>query len=168
MALAFSSNPKLLFGSLKSSLELINASAGVNKLLLTGKEGMALGADINSQVAALGGLGLNDLAASTSDLAYFVLRMDSVFHFHVPLFKYLMFLDIGEPRPARQTVVLYHKEKENAIVFSKKIAFSQIFFQRMALSNISKQDEKQKSHYFNFIDALFFIKTDCHIYGHTS
>ena len=38
----------------------------------------------------------------------------------------------------------------------------------MALCNINKQDEKQKSHYFKFIDALFIIKTDYHIYGHIS
>ena len=76
---------QLLLGVLESSLELIHASAGVNKLLLTGEEGMALGADINSQVAALGGLGFNNLAASASDFANFVIRMDSVFHFHVPL-----------------------------------------------------------------------------------
>ena len=119
-ACPFLENPiirKLLLGVLESSLELIHASACINKLLLTGKEGMALGADINFQVAALGGLGFHNFATSASDRANFVIRMDSVFHFHVPLFKYLMFFDIGEPRPARQTVVLYHKEKKFAIVF---------------------------------------------------
>ena len=55
---------------------------------------MALGANINSQVAALGGLGFNNLAACASDGANFVVRMDSVFHSHVPLFKNLMFFDI--------------------------------------------------------------------------
>ena len=114
---------KLLLEVLKSSLELIHASAGVNKLLLTGEERMALGANINSQVAALGGLGFNNFATSAFDSANFVVRMDSVFHVHVPLFKNLMFFDIREPRHARQTIVLYHKQEENAIVFSKKCIF---------------------------------------------
>ena len=56
---------------------------------------MALGADINSQLAALGGLGFNNLAACASDNANFIVRMDSIFHFHVPLFNNLMFFDIG-------------------------------------------------------------------------
>ena len=71
----------------KSLLELVNTSAGVNKLLLAGKEGMALGADINLQLAALGGLGFNNFAACTSDGAGFVIRMDSVLHCNVPHFK---------------------------------------------------------------------------------
>ena len=89
MQLAFSSNrfPELLLGSFESSLELINASARVNKLLLARKEGMALGANFNSYLAALGGLGFNNFATCTSDGAGFILRMDSVFHGHVPLFK---------------------------------------------------------------------------------
>lgn len=85
---------KLLLERSDSLLELINASAGVNKLLLTGKEGVALGANINLQLAALRGLGFNNFAASASDLANFVIRMDSFFHVHVPLFKILMFFDI--------------------------------------------------------------------------
>ena len=82
-------------GVRKSSLELIYASARVNELLLTREERMALGADINSNLAALRGLGFHNFAACASDGAYFILRMDSVFHFHVPLFKNLMFFDIG-------------------------------------------------------------------------
>ena len=108
---------ELLLRICQSSLELVNASACVNELLLTGEEGMALGANFNSQFAALGGSGLYNFATSASDFANFVVRMDSVFHVHVPLFKNLMFFDIREPRHARQTVVLYHKQKENAIVF---------------------------------------------------
>ena len=84
----------LLLERSHSSLELVNASACVNKLLLTGEEGMALGADINSQLAALGRLGYNSLTASTSDGARLIVRMDSVFHFHYLISKYLMFFDI--------------------------------------------------------------------------
>ena len=104
---------ELLLRGSQSSLELVNASACVNELLLTGEEGMALGADINSLLAALGGSGLYDLTACATNGASLILRMDSVFHVHVPLFKYLMFFDIREPRLARQTRVLYHKNREN-------------------------------------------------------
>ena len=71
---------RLLLESSDSLLELIHTSAGVNKLLLTGKERMALGANFNFDLAALGGLGFYGLAACTSDDALFVLRMDSLFH----------------------------------------------------------------------------------------
>ena len=76
----------LLLGRSKSLLELVNTSAGVNKLLLAGEEGMALGADINSQLAALGGSGFHSLAACTTDGANFILGMDSVFHCFKPSF----------------------------------------------------------------------------------
>ena len=86
MQLAFSVCNRLLLGRLQSSLELINASAGVNKLLLTGEEGVALGANINSLLAALGRSGLYNLTARATNGANLVIRMDSVFHVHVPLF----------------------------------------------------------------------------------
>ena len=71
---------RLLLESSDSLLELIHTSAGVNKLLLTGEERMALGANFNFDLAALGGLGLYGFAACASDDALFVLRMDSLFH----------------------------------------------------------------------------------------
>ena len=83
----FIKKPKLLLGIRKSSLELVNTSAGVNKLLLTREEGMALGANINLYFAALGGSGFHNFATCASDFANFVIRMDSVFHCNVPLFK---------------------------------------------------------------------------------
>ena len=79
---------------------------------------MALGADINSQLAALGGLGFNNLAASASDGAYFVVRMDSVFHFHVPLFKNLMFFDIGRAASSTANTVIIPQFFKIARVFS--------------------------------------------------
>jgi hypothetical protein len=72
----------------KSLLELVNTSAGVNKLLLAGKEGMALGADINSQLAALGGFGFNNFAASASNNALLILGMNSVFHVRFTSFRF--------------------------------------------------------------------------------
>ena len=68
---------QLLANALQSFLELINTSAGVNKLLLTGEEGVALGADFYSHLTAIGGLGGYGLAASTANYALFVIRMDS-------------------------------------------------------------------------------------------
>ena len=70
----------------KSLLELVNTSAGVNKLLLTGEERMALGANVNSLLAALRGLGFNSFSASASDDAGLVAGMDSVFHCSLPHF----------------------------------------------------------------------------------
>ena len=70
----------LLACSLESSLELVKTSACVNELLLSCEERMALGANFNSDLAALGGLGCNYLAASATDNALVVIRMDSGFH----------------------------------------------------------------------------------------
>ena len=72
---------QLLVKTLQSLLELVNSTAGINELLLTGKEGMALGANFNSHLAALGGLGRNGFTACALDDALFVLRMDSCLHF---------------------------------------------------------------------------------------
>ena len=71
---------KLLSDRLKTLLELINASACINELLLAGKERMALGADVNTDLAALGRTGLEGFAASTLNGYYFVVRMESFLH----------------------------------------------------------------------------------------
>ena len=60
-------------------LELVNASAGIDEFLLTGEEGMALGADFDLQIA-FGGASLNFLAASTLDGALFIFGMDLILH----------------------------------------------------------------------------------------
>jgi len=72
---------KLLLSTLQTLLELINTSAGINKLLLTGKERMTLRANFNTDHAALGGTGGNFFAASALDYGFGIVRMDSVFHF---------------------------------------------------------------------------------------
>ena len=107
---------ELLLEGSHSSLELINASACIDKLLLAGEEGMALGADINSQLAALGGLGYNSLAACTSDGASLIVRMNSVFHFFYLTSKYLMFFDIVP----RNAVPLHHERHTNGIIPYKR------------------------------------------------
>ena len=60
-------------------VELVNAAAGVNELLLTGVEGVALGADFNGDVL-LGAAGLDDLAASAADGGLLIVGVNSGFH----------------------------------------------------------------------------------------
>ena len=60
-------------------IELIDASAGVNELLLAGVEGVALGADFNGDVLA-GAARLDDLAAGAADSRLLIIGMDSGFH----------------------------------------------------------------------------------------
>ncbi len=66
---------------LKTLLESVNTSADVNKLLLTGEEGVALRADFNVDIAALGGSGLVGCAASALDGYFVIFGMYSSFHF---------------------------------------------------------------------------------------
>ena len=79
----------LLLESSHSLLELVNASACVNELLLTGEEGVALGANFNSHFAALGGTGNNSFAASALNDTLYVIGMDSAFHFSIPRINFL-------------------------------------------------------------------------------
>ena len=69
-----------LFYVVKTLLKLINTSANVNKLLLSGEERMALGADVNAEFAALGRTGNEAFAASTLNGYFFVSRMESFLH----------------------------------------------------------------------------------------
>ena len=86
---------RLLACFLKSSLELVKTTAGINKLLLTGKEGVALGTNFNSDFAALSGLGSNYLSASATDYALVIIRMDSRLHNTLYLVSNIpMFFDI--------------------------------------------------------------------------
>ena len=80
---------ELLSYSFQSLLELVNTTAGINKLLLTGEEGMALGANFNSHLAALGGTGNDGFAASALDDTLYVIGMDSAFHFFIPRINFL-------------------------------------------------------------------------------
>ncbi len=75
---------ELLLEVLDSLLELVNTSACINKLLLAGEEGVALGANFDGNLASLSGLGNNGFAACASDHALFVLGLNSFFHFKIP------------------------------------------------------------------------------------
>ena len=68
-------------------VETINASTGVNQLLLAGIERVALGADLNADVL-LGGAGRKDVATGTANGSLFVIGMDTFLHFvHLFLIK---------------------------------------------------------------------------------
>ena len=66
-------------------VEALNTSAAVNQLQLTSVERMALGANFDVDLG-LGRTSLNDVAASASDSAVNVVRMDTLFHSFSPHF----------------------------------------------------------------------------------
>ena len=69
-----------LSGSLKTSLELVNASAGIDKLLLAGEERVAFRANFNAD-AVLSGAGHEFFAASALYSDFLVFGMYSCFHY---------------------------------------------------------------------------------------
>ena len=86
----------LLLDSSQSLLELVQTTACIDKLLLAGVEGVALGANFNTHLATLSGTRNDGFAAGALDDALNVLGMDSVLHDFLPLtLKFLMFFDMG-------------------------------------------------------------------------
>ena len=71
--------PKINLLDTVLAVELINAAAGVNELLLAGVEGMALRADIYAQLL-LHGTRFKSLAANAANDCLAVIRMDFLFH----------------------------------------------------------------------------------------
>ena len=72
-----------LFAVAVAGAEFVDATCGINELLLAGVEGVALGADLDGDVL-LRGAGLVHGAASAADRGRLVIRMDTVFHSHSP------------------------------------------------------------------------------------
>ena len=64
----------------KALVEPVNPSTSVNQLLLAGIEGVALGADFNTNVL-LGGASRKDVATSTADRGLFIFGVDTFLHF---------------------------------------------------------------------------------------
>ena len=62
-------------------VEAIDASRGIDQLLLARKEGMARGADLDVQVALFGRARLERLAASAGNGDVNVFRVNSWFHY---------------------------------------------------------------------------------------
>ena len=60
-------------------VELINAAAGIDELLLAGVEGVALRADLNGDILA-GGAGLDDGAAGAADDGGLIIGVYSCLH----------------------------------------------------------------------------------------
>ena len=60
--------------------ELVDTSPGVQDLLLARVERMAGGADLDVQLLAQGGTGVEFVAAAANDLDVAVIRVDSFFH----------------------------------------------------------------------------------------
>ena len=64
-------------------VELINTAARIYELLLAGKEGVTLGADLNLDIL-LCAARFDDLATRTSDSGLFIIGVDSFLHvFHL-------------------------------------------------------------------------------------
>jgi len=61
-------------------IEAIDASRGIDQFLLSGKERMAGRTDFHVQVALFRGAGLESLAASASDVDFYVFWVNSWFH----------------------------------------------------------------------------------------
>jgi hypothetical protein len=68
---------ELLLELSQSLLELVYTSACIDKLLLAGVEGVTLGANFNSDFAALRRLGNDGFAACATNYGFLVLRMNA-------------------------------------------------------------------------------------------
>ena len=66
--------------STEALLEGFNASAGINDLLLTSVERVALGADVDVKIMTDSAADLKSITARALDVHFFVLRMDILFH----------------------------------------------------------------------------------------
>ena len=65
------------FGCGVLAAEALDASGGINQLLLAGEEGVAGGADFEDDVSLVGGAGLEVVAAGAADVGLLVLRVDA-------------------------------------------------------------------------------------------
>ena len=77
---------KLFFLQIVTLLKPIHTSAGINELLFSGKERMALGADFNTDIA-LSGLRIDYIAASTGNGRVLIFRMNILLHCSCHLFR---------------------------------------------------------------------------------
>ena len=65
------------FGCGVLAAEALDASGGINQLLLAGEEGVAGGADFEDDVSLVGGAGLEVVAAGAADVGLLVLGVDA-------------------------------------------------------------------------------------------
>ena len=84
-------------------LELINSSACINELLLTGEEGVALGTNVHAAIFLGGASGIHS-TASAADGGLLIVRMDSFLHDLIhPFLKFHRLNTIGEHTSLRTT-----------------------------------------------------------------
>ena len=83
------------FGFLKLLIQIISllksvyTTAGIDQLLLTSKERMALGADFNTDLA-LSGAGLKSVAAGALYYSFIVIGMDPFLHEYHLFFDFIL------------------------------------------------------------------------------
>lgn len=94
--------------SVETSVESVNTATGIYQLLSAGKERMAFGANFNPDVL-FGGTGLKLCTTGATNGRFFVVGMDSLFHWVSHLFPLYMI---------NRTIISQHQEKSK--LFSKK------------------------------------------------
>ena len=96
-------------------LEAIHTSAGINQLLLTGVERMALGADINAHFL-LDGTGLESFAAYATNDALAVIGMDIFLHgFHLTLIGLSALRRDRHPTNQTKSIIAYRRTYINGL-----------------------------------------------------
>jgi hypothetical protein len=89
-------------------VEAAHAATGVDHLLLTGKEGMALGANFNADIF-LGGPGGVDSTARAANGGLLIIGMDTCFHLCSPLRRRILL--------STKQSLYYHMESKIATAF---------------------------------------------------
>jgi len=160
---------RLLLEISQSLLELVNTSACIDKLLLAGVEGVTLGADFNSDFAALRRLGDDSFAASAANYGFLVLRMDTFLH----IYDHSFLGYIGVSRRCTQNEHLLRIFSHNVYynttfskkqeIFSKKIDFFKSFFVASAHSEANCKNRKKIKIFptAGTTNQRFFIKNPC-------
>ena len=85
----FSRLPRRTLASVETLVEALDASAGIDQLLLAREERVALGADFNLDVL-FGGEHLDDVAAVAGDRGLLAIRMDAFLCHGFHLFQVMM------------------------------------------------------------------------------
>jgi hypothetical protein len=140
---------ELLLEICKSLLELVKTSACIDKLLLAGVEGVTLGADFNSDFAALRRLGDDSFAASAANYGFLVLRMDAFLH----IYDHSFLGYIGVSRRCTQNEHLLRIFSHNVYysttfikkqeIFLKKFRFFQNFFCDICIERQAEEKSKK-------------------------
>lgn len=121
-----------------SLLELVNASARIDQLLLTRKIGVALGADFDFQLGhVLGRSRLESISASAGDGHVMIIRMNTLFHLRTPI---LVFLHPHAPNYAYMIQSFFIINVKNIIVKDLTEGFQAEYstFSNLSLASLSR------------------------------